>query len=627
MRLLCVSISKNMSDKRIIMIRALSFFALAILMLSGLSDSHAQTPFLAATASKQSVATGEQFQITYSFNASGRSFQGPDLSEFQVLSGPNQSTSMQIINGNVSQSVSFSYYLAAKNPGTFKIGPASIEYEGKRIASNVIQLSVTKGAPPAQQQSRGSGQGNQQNYGLTGRDVFIRAAVSKSSLLKGESLQLTFKLYSNQNVTGYNIPKMPSLDGFWNQEIQLPQTLEKNYEVVDGQRYMVWEIKKLVLFPQQSGTLTIDPMEVQCFARVRVTTQRSNDPFGMFDQFFGGGYRDISLDLRSEPLKINVRELPSNAPDAFRGAVGRFEFSAQLDRKQTKANEAVNLKIRISGNGNMKLAEVPEPDFPEDLETYDPKVNENFKAGANGVSGSKTVEYLLIPRHEGEYEIPPITFSWFDPEKRQYQSRTAGPFTIDVAKGSGAAANISEGSSAKSEFRLLGNDIRYINVNARNLQPGTGRFYGSAFYYALSILPLLMFTGIVLWRRHKLKDEGNITLMRIRKAKSLAGMRLTQARKLLNGSDEKPVFDELQKALWGYLGDRFAIPAAELSREKVQEVMTSREVAPTLTETVLNCISDCEMARYGGVSSGIRPRDMYERAEKVIMDIEAALKA
>lgn len=595
-----------------------------LILLLCISRLSAQTPFLAATASKQTVGTGEQFQITFSFNASGRSFQGPDLSDFQVLSGPNQSTSMQIVNGSVSQSVSFSYYLAAKNTGTFKIGPASIEYEGKRIASNVIQLTVTKSAQSAQQ-SKG-GQGNQQNYGLSSRDVFIRAVVSKSTVLKGESLQVTFKLYSNQNITTYNIPKMPSMDGFWNQEIQLPQTLERTTEIVDGQRYMVWEIKKLVLFPQQSGTLIIDPMEVQCAARVRVNTQRSNDPFGMFDQFFGGGYRDVTLDLRSEPLKINVRDLPGNAPSAFRGAVGRFDFSAQLDRKQTKANEAVNLKIRISGNGNIKLAELPEPEFPEDLETYDPKVNENFKAGAGGVSGSKSVEYLIIPRHEGEYEIPAITFSYFDPDKKQYFSRTAGPFTLDVTRGSGTAASISEGTGEKSEFRLLGNDIRFINVNAEGLESGTSGFYGSPGYYIFSVLPLVMFAGIVGWRRYRMKEEGNLTLMRIRQAKSIAGKRLGQARKQLGGTDERPVFDELQKALWGYLGDRFAIPVAELSREKAAIEMAGRQLDPVLIDTALNCISDCEMARYGGLSTGIAARNMYERAEKVIMDIESGLK-
>ena len=598
------------------------------MILSGIFHSLlAQAPFLAATANKSTVGVGEQFQITFTFNASGRSFQGPDLKDFNVLSGPNQSTNMQFINGNISQSVSFSYFLQAKTIGTFKIGPASIESEGKRIASNVIQLTVVKGNPQAQK-----GNGNQPNDDqqlITGKNIFARAYVNKSTVLKGEALQVTFKLYSNVNVLDFAIPKMPSFDGFWNQDIQLPQTLERNTEVIDGQRYTVWEIKKLVLFPQQSGTLTIDQMEIDCLARVRVTSQRSNNPFSIFDDpFFGmGGVKDIKYSFKSEPLKILVKELPANAPADFRGAVGALSFDVKLDKNETRANEAVGLKIKISGNGNLKLADIPDLEFPDDLESYEPKISENFKATTSGVTGIKTIEYLIIPRHEGEYEIPALSFTYYDLAKREYISKKAGPFKLKVNKGNGTSASISEGPTEKSEFRMLGNDIRYIKNSIPDFNGGISLFYGSPLFYTLSFVPFLLFGVIAGWLKQQEKLKGNVTLMRMRNATAVAQKRLSIARKYLGTEQEILVFEEIHKASWGYISDKFSIPLSELSKEKIEVVLGEKKVSPAHISSFIKTIDDCEMARYGGTMMGFKAKDLYESAEKVITQIEESVKS
>lgn len=590
---------------------------------------NAQAPFLAGTANKSTVGLNEQLQISYTLNTNGRSFQGPDLKDFTVLSGPNQSTSMQFVNGNISQSISFSYYLQPKAIGNFKIGPASIETDGKRIASNVIQITVVKGSAPAQQGTQG-GQNNRQqqaqdNGGLTDKNIFARAQLSKSTAQKGESVILTYKLYANVTITDYATPKMPSLDGFWSQDIQLPQNLARTTEVVDGQRYTVWEIKKMVLFPQQAGTLTIDPMELECLARVRVQSQRSNDPFSIFsDPFFGmGGVRDVKYSFKSQTIKLQVKELPAPAPADFAGAVGSMKFTATVDRTTTKANEPISLKIKISGNGNLKLADVNTPEMPPDFEVYDPKTTDNYKVSEQGVNGTKTIEYLIIPRHEGDYEIPAIGFSYYDLGKKQYVSETAGPFRIKVGKGNGTvAAGISAEPGEKSEFKMMGNDIRYIKVNAPDFSERNAFRFGTPLFYTMAILPFLLFGGAAGWVRYQHKLSGNLAALKMKNATGVARKRLANARKLMNGPNDQQVFEEMHKAVWGYLGDKFTIPPALFSREHVTEILSSQRIRPELITQVMDCIDQCELARYGGSYAGIKAEALYTKTAQVITALE-----
>lgn len=600
---------------------------LFVMLFGYLLPAAAQAPFLAATATKSSVGLGEQFQITFTFNAAGRSFQGPDLKEFAVLSGPNQSTSMQFINGNFSQSMSFSYYLQPKSIGNFKIGPATIEFEGNRIASNVIQLTVTKGS--GQPQAGKDDKQRQESNIIGSKNIFVKAIVNKSSVYKGEGLLVTFKLYSNVNVLDFAVPKMPSFDGFWNQDIELPKTLERTTEVLDGNRYTVWEIKKMVLFPQQSGTLTIDQMELECLVRVKVNAQRSNDPFSIFnDPFFGmGGVKDIKHSFKSDPVKINVRELPPNAPADFKGAVGELNFDVKLDKNQTKANEAVNLRIKISGNGNLKLADVQDIELPSDLESYDPKITENFKASAGGVSGTKVIDYLIIPRLEGEYEIPQLSFSYYSLSKKQYVSKKAGPFILKVEKGNGTQATISPGRTEKSDFRILGNDIRYIKSTPPDFKENVNISFGSPLFYAFSISPFLIFGAFTFFIRRREKMLGNTTQLRMRNATGVATKRLSLAKKHLGTPKEELVFEEILKALWGYIGDKFLIPQAELNKEKVSEILAGKNVPEELIQLFNRNIDECEMARYAGSAMGIKAETVYASAAKVITGIEEKIKA
>lgn len=589
----------------------------------------AQNAFLSATASKSTVGVGEQFQVTFTLNCDGQNFRSPDLSNFNVLSGPNRSSSISIVNNSYTQSLSFTFFLQPKSEGNFKIGPASIEVQGKRINSNIINLTIVKGSPQQGNNQSNKGQGNNQASGITDKNLFVRAIVNKTSVFEGEALTVTFKIYTNIDVNSYSVSKAPAFNGFWNQDIEIPNPPPTSVEVIDGVRYTTAVIKKAVLFPQQSGVLTIDPMELECIARIRVRNQRMMDPFGMFnDPFFSdafGGVQQVKCNAKSIPVKVNVKELPGTAPSTYSGAVGSLTFDANLDKTVTKENEPVNLKFKIAGNGNLKLATAPDVSFPEDLETYDPKIGENYKASDAGVNGSKTIEYLIIPRHEGDYEIPPVTFTYFDLAKQQYVSKTAGPFKIKVGKGNGSSSASS--STAKSDVQLLGRDIRYLKTDKQLFPADGGRFFGSWMFYVLCVLPLLIAAGGVYYKRQLAFNSANTTLLRSKKATTYAQKRLAGAGKLISENKHSLAFEEISKALWGYASDKLTIPVSELSKETIAEQLKSKSISDDAIVRFTNCIATCEMAQYGGLDVTSQSNKLYQDAIQIITDIEGGMKS
>jgi len=595
----------------------------------------AQAPFLSATASKSTVSVGENFQLTYSLNASGKNFRGPELGDFIVLGGPNQSTSMQYVNGNFSQSVSFTYIVQAKLEGSFKISPATVEVEGKKVASNIINLTVVKGNSQAQNPTqKGNSQQQNSGNGLTDKNIFIRVLSNKSSVLEGEAITVTYKLYTNVSILNYSINKAPALTGFWNQDIEVPQPPQLTREVVDGIAYNTAIIKKQVLFPQQSGTLTLDPIELECIARIKVKSQRGNDPFGMFndpffnDAFFGSSVQDVKYSFKSNPTRITVRELPGIAPSTFAGAVGKLNFEATLDKTTTKENEPISLKIKINGSGNLKLASLPEINFPPDLETYDPKNTDNYKASDAGVSGSKTIEYLIIPRREGEYELEPITFTYFDLEKKQYVSKTKGPFKIKVGRGiGGGSATATNNGVSKSEFQLIGKDIRYIKVSDPSFDDSANNFFGSLPFFSLILFPLIAVGGAAYYLKRKAFLEGNTVLMKSRNATALAKKRLSVAEKHLKEGKNHLVFEEISKSLWEYASNKLTIPLSELSKDTISAQLIAKKATSETVNNLLQTIQSCEMAQYAGLSASATPDSLYQQAIQVITKLEGEISA
>jgi hypothetical protein len=615
----------------------LSFF-LGVLQLSAFSQDIAFT----ATASKTNSFVGDQIQVSYTLNSNGNRFQAPALNDFNVLMGPAQSTSMQFVNGNMSQSLSFTYYLQPKSEGTFKLGPASIEAGGKRIQSNVITIVVGKAAGANQgaqknaaQAQSGAGAAAAADDGLSKQitdNLFLRVSLDKTNVYQGEGILATYKVYTRLEILNFAM-SAPALNGFWSQDLESPKNFEMHKETLDGVQYQVYDIKKTVLFPQHAGMLTLEPMTAEFIARVQVKRKRGRDPFDIFndpffnDPFFGSGYQDVKQKIKSNTLKINVKALPDPAPEGYGGAVGKFSMEAVLDKSQTKTNEPVSLKIKVSGKGNLKLFSPPKLNFPNDIESFDPKSNDNITISANGVSGSKTVEYLLIPRRSGEYKIEPVVFWYFDLDKHAYVSIASPEFKIKVAKG-----NESEGSNTasgvdKEDIQLLGRDIRYIKTGMLNFSKKGDYLYGSPLFISLAAAPFLLLLALLAYRRKLEAMNSNISLVKSRKATSVAKKRLSTANKFLLEKNKSKFYEEVSRALWGYLSDKFSIPLAMLSKEnvieKLQKRMVSQETILALTDT----IEHCDFARFAPPSGSEEMQKTYKATVGLIAQLEQEIKA
>ena len=600
-----------------------------VLLLFTLLGATASAQELTASVSPSTVAVGDQVQVTFSLNANGANFRAPTFTDFNVLMGPNQSTSMQITNGSVSQSVIFTYVLQATKEGTFKFGSASVDVGGKKIVSNPLSITVVKGNPQSKQQS--GAQGNQPSNSATvaaGKNVFLKASIDKTNVYQGEGIVVTYKLYTKVNLVNYSISKLPSLNGFWSQDIVLQQQLQFHSENYDGASYKVAEIKKMVIFPQRSGILELDPMEGEVIARMQVKRQqqRSNDPFDQFfnDPFFNfNQWQDAKVPLKSDLVKVNVHDLPSNAPSSFNGAVGKFSVDVSLDKNETKAHEPVTLKIKISGKGNLKLIDPPKVDFPADFETYDPKISSNITASASGVNGSKTFEYLVIPRIAGEYKIPVSGFSFFNLDKKQFETIPAHELVVNVAKGNETMTTTVTGIS-KSDVQLLGKDIRYIKTTQPAFIQNGVSFFGSGSFYALLAIPALMFAALVLFRKRYQAMQSNIGLLKSQRANKVAKKRLSAAKKFLASNEREKFLDEMFKALWGFVSDKLQIPVSELSKESIAQSLTSKHVPQELISHFIETIDHCEFARFApGMTES--NEDIYNKGIDVIVKLEQAI--
>ncbi|MDO8627760.1 MAG: BatD family protein, partial [Candidatus Diapherotrites archaeon] len=442
-----------------------------------------------ASVNKNKVAAGEVFQLDFTINASGKSFSPPSFSDFTIYSGPNQSTSMQIINGSMSQSITLSYYLAAKKEGTFTIGSASITVGNNTLQSNAVTIEAVKSGNTQQAQTQSQGGTQDKTSGkASSENIFAKTSVSKSKVYAGEQIIITHKVYTRMNLKGFQDVKFPSYNGFWAQEVGRNTQYEVTTENVNGVPYNVVEIKKAFLFAQRSGKIEIEPMEVECV--VREKSGKRNDPFEQFfghDPFFRfDSYKDVLYTVKSNAVTIEVIPLPeANKPADFPGAVGNFSMNATIDKDKIKANEGVNLKITISGKGNLKLIDSPKMNFPDEIESYDPKTNENISVNESGVSGSKTFEYLLIPRHEGIYKIQSWNFNYFDAEKKMYVALPSKEFTITVEKGEGNSTSSPVISSvAKEDVKMIGSDIRYIKTGNIHLEKRGEYFFSSSIFIA-----------------------------------------------------------------------------------------------------------------------------------------------
>ena len=591
------------------MLRLSYLLAFMLILFTG-----AQTNAQEFTASAPAqVKAGQRFQVTWSLNANGSSFTPPKMDGFNVLRGPNQSTNMQYINGSMSQSLTFSYVVQATKEGEFIIGPAKIKAGGNIVESNKLTIKVLKGQTQASNSSSKSTASTK-----NGSDLFARVEVSKSSAYLGERITADLKIYSRVTMVNFDDWKMPSFEGFWTKETTSNQQIQLQNEVIDGVMYQTGLIKQMVLYPQKSGDITIDPLELSVIVRERATGRSRS----VFDQFFGN-YQDTKRPIKSNSVTIKVKPYPSGKPANFSGLTGSLKMVAKLDKQETKANEAVNLKLTISGSGNLYQLQPLDLDFPPDIEVYDPKVSDNIKVNSSGISGSRTFEYVLIPRYSGDFKIGPFSFSYFDPATKKFKTINKDAFDLIVEKGEGEESNVSPAVNIanKEDIRLIGSDIRYIKQGQYPILNGTKFFYRSIPFYAAIGLPMLAFILLISYAQYQKSQGKDIVKLKSKRATGLAKKRLTKAKKLWDDNQTASFYEEVFKALSDYAANKFSIPVAKLNKDSIRSAFGEKDIPKETIDGFIGVLDKTEFARFAP-GADKQMGDMYDEALNAIVTVE-----
>lgn len=587
-----------------------------------------------ATAPDQ-VSEGENFRVQYVVSdGEPSSFKGPkfDSEGFELLAGPYTSTysSVQMINGKTtsSSSVTYTYTLCALKKGKFTIPAASVKVGGKSMNSNTLTINVTQGAAGA---SAGSGrrgqqsqaQDNMQDSGTTisGKDLYMTATASKTKVHEQEAILLTYQVYYTVNLTSLK-PNMPDLKGFHVQEVPLPRTKEPTQVSVGGRTYntVVWS--QYVVFPQQTGKLTIPAVTFEATVAQRV---RSLDPF---DAFFNSGsaYTEVTKNLSTPSITIQVEPLPTR-PANYSGAVGKFILQSELTPQQIKTGEAMTLKLTVKGVGNMKLIKSPEVNVPKDFEAYDPKITDDTEITRNGMEGSKTFEYVYVPRNPGHYTIPSVEFCYFDLENNSYKTLKTEPYELNIEKGKNNGGGAVSSYANKETVEELNSDIHFIKLGYTELQKDdSDTFFGSLTCYLEYLIPFLIFAVLVLIFRKQAIANANVAQMRIKKANKMARKRLRTAKKLMEQQNKEAFYDEIMRALYGYVSDKLSIPVAQLNKDNIREKLESHQLDAALTDKVIKTLDECEFARFAPVASSNTLEVFYEQVITLIEEVENSIK-
>jgi len=596
----------------------IKYYILTLLLFAA-GQLFAQEAKFVAQVTKTTVATGEQFELTFSVNGDAGSFNPPDLNDFQLLSGPNTSNSMEFVNGKATSSSSVSYILTPVRVGTFTIGPATAVINGKKMTTNPIKMTVVKGRP-VQQQSRsmGGGGGDVQaprNADLS-KSLFLRADISRNNVYQGQPIILSYRVYTRVDILQSQVTKLPDLTGFWNEDVKATGPASFRIENYKGQRYNVADVKQIILFPDHAGNITIDPFEMNFVARVQAS------PRDFMDQFFGGNVQDINYPAKSLPVVVHVKPLPeAGKPAGYSGAVGQFSVEASIDKTHLKANEALNYKIKVTGSGNIKLLKDLNPQFPADFEKYDPKMTDSVKESAEGVSGTRIYNYLVIPRHKGDFTIAPVTFSYFNPSTGKYVTLTTKSFKINVEKGLNENNVTSLSDDDKEDVKLLNKDIRYLKTGDADLHEEGDSFFGSAGFYLLLLLgPILSVIAFIIRNQMRIKN-ADVVGVKSRRASKVAAKHLANANKELRANNTQAFYEAVFKGLYGYLSDKLNISYADLDRDKITTALRAKSAKEETIGELLDTLDLCEMARYAPVTQ-ISAQQVFEKAKRIINAIE-----
>ena len=577
------------------------------------------------------VVVGDQFRLSYTVTTQKvKDFRAPSIKGFDVLMGPSRSeqSSTQIVNGSVSStsSITFTYILMANTAGEFTVPGASIVADGNQMISNSVKIKVL----PQDQNHNSSRRNNDNsssiqpssNASVSNQDLFITATASKTNVYEQEAFVLTYKIYTRESNLQLNNAKLPDFKGFHSQEIEMTTNARWTPEHYKGRNYYTTVYRQFVLFPQQSGKLFIEPAQFQMTVNKPV---QSADPF---DAFFNGGNNviEIKKPITTPKIAINVDPLPAGKPTNFLGGVGEFNISSSINSKELKTNDAITIKLVISGTGNLKLISNPEIKFPDDFEVYDPKVDNQVRLTKEGLTGNKVIEYLAIPRHAGTYKIPGVSFSYFDIRSKSYKTLNTEDYVINVEKGAGNADQVIANFTNKEDLKVLGEDIRYIKQNEVTFQPKGSFFYGSMSYWLFYIIPALAFILFFIIYRKQAAENANVAKMRTKKANKVAIKRMKLAGKLLSENKKDAFYDEVLKALWGYISDKLNIPVSRLSKDNIEEKLRNHGVSEELIKEFLNALNDCEFARFAPGDENQAMDKVYSSSIEVISKMENSIK-
>ncbi len=595
----------------------------------------AQSPF--SVKAPNVVAVGEPFRVEFTSTEEMKDFIAPAFDGFNVIAGPTVSTSSNIeyINGklNRSQQFTYTYVLVAEKEGNNQIGAATATIGGSDISTKVLPIEVAKeNGGNAAATGNGSSQGS---AGTTARssqgsiasdDILLRATASRNSVYVGEPILVQLKLYTRAQVSGISNVKLAAFNGFWNQELPAKQ-IDLQRETYNGKIYDAGVIKEFLVFPQKSGTLEIEQMSLDAMATVVIEGGRGAS---LFDNVFGMSQQvaNVPKSLKTSPIKIDVKSLPTGAPASFNGAVGSYTIKGGINQDKISANGSNVITLTVSGKGNFPLIGTPTIDLPGSFELYPSKAVDNYSTVTSNIQGSKTFEFPFIARAEGEYDLSPIEFSYFDPTKASYVTLSTESFKLDVLKDVSGSSSASSGGIvsgvSKEDLKILGKDIRFIKVGDHDLVAKNNFFITSWSYILLLLLIAAIFAGTIIYMNKRIKELRDTVKLKNKKANKVALSRLKRARKFMDDKMDSEFYSEMLRALSGYVGDKLNIEVARLSKDTIRDEMLSRNVSVEDIEQLLATISDCEFAQYAPMTD-VKMSDVYNKTLQLIGRLESKL--
>lgn len=606
---------------RHILLTLFATLSVAIAWADGAVTFEVNTPLI--------VSTGEMFRVEFIITngkPDSDTFVAPDFAGLDVLAGPttSQARSYQNINGVASHTSTFTitYVVTAQNAGNLTIGSASVEVDGKSYKTKATPIEVVEQSRK-QEQEAAAQQGSAVNNQIAQDDILLRLNLSRSAVYKGEPIRASLTLYTRAGIAGFEDVKLPSFNGFWSQELPTDNYQAKR-ETLDGKVYDSQIIKEWLLYPQQSGTLSIEPADITAVAQVVMRTNRN------FDPFFGGGAEvyNVKRKLTTGQVNVAVKDLPAGAPASFNGAVGKFTMSATQPSTQLKANSAATYTVKISGTGNLTFLQTPKLTLPSSFELYNVRQTESIQTSVNGTSGYKQFEYPFIARAEGEYDIEPIEFTFFSPEKEGYVTLSTNALKVNVAPDGAAGAvtpqQIITGTS-KEGVRQLGSDIRFIKLGKAQLSSSVAPLMMSSTYFMLLALIVVLFVGLYLLLGKMIKDSKNTVLLRNRRANKVAVQRFRQAEKYMREMNRHAFYEEMLRALWGYMSDKLNIPVSNLTKEGIREELQRRGCPQQDAQHFTEIITRCDEAQYSP-AEWVQMNDVYAEGVRIISRIEQAIK-